>query len=82
MKKITSEEFDKLNLHGRGSSTPFYNQIMALKPGDEALIIEKKEWHVKYLPTSMVNRIAKKYNRKFKAGSLPDRSGWGIKRLE
>lgn len=81
MKKITEEEFDRLRLHGKGSTSPAYNKIMALKPG-EALIIEKKEWHVRYPVTTIVNRIARKHNMKFKAGSLPDRSGWGIKRVE
>lgn len=80
MKKITSEEFDNLKLHGKGSQSPLYNALLKLKPG-EALIIYKTEWHVKYPPTTTVNKVMRKYNYKFESGALPDRTGWAVKRV-
>lgn len=80
MKEITGEEFDKLFLHGHGSSSPFYNKLMNMKVGD-AYIIYKTEWRVKYFPGLICKRVSKNFGHKFKYGSLPDRSGWAIKRV-
>lgn len=80
IKKITSEEFDKLPLHGQGHSSPVYNSILSLKPG-EAIVIEKINWKRKDPPTTMVNKIERKYGMKFIRGALPDRSGWAVKRV-
>jgi hypothetical protein len=82
MQKITAEEFDNLNLAGRGSASPFFNALLKLKPG-EGLIILKKEWqHVKYPPTRIINRVEKKYKFVYERGSLPDRTGWAVKRVK
>ena len=81
MEKIKSEEFDKLALHGRGNSSTFYNAMLGLKPGGDGLVIRKSEWGRSYPPTKMANRIAKKYGFVFKLGTLPDRSGWAVKRV-
>jgi hypothetical protein len=81
MKKLPPDEFDKLPLHGQGGSTPFYNAIINLEV-NENLIIEKKEWKPKYTPLKMVSRIERKFGMKFIRGALPDRSGWGIKRVK
>ena len=80
IKKITSEEFDNLSLHGRGSTSPVYNAIISLKPG-EALVMEKSSWKAKYAPTLIVKRIEKKYPMRFRRGALPDRIGWAVKRI-
>jgi hypothetical protein len=81
MKKLSPEEFDKLPLHGQGRSSPFFNAILNLKV-NENIIIEKNEWKPKYSPLRLVNRIERKFGMKFVRGALPDRSGWGIKRVK
>jgi hypothetical protein len=81
MKKITSEEFDNLKISGAGSSSHFYNALLKLEIG-EGLIILKSEWHVKYPPTTIVNKMERKYGLKFERGALPDRSGWAVKRVK
>ncbi|MEP7168053.1 MAG: hypothetical protein ABI855_01655 [Bacteroidota bacterium] len=81
MQKITSEEFDNLKLHGRGSTSPLFNALLKLKPG-EGLIVYKKEWFVKYPPTRIVNKIERKYKYVFERGALPDRTGWAVKRVK
>ncbi len=81
IRKIEPEEFERLTLHGRGRSSPFYNAVLALKVG-EALVIEKKDWKAKYSPTIVVNRVAKKHGYKYLCGALPDRSGWAVKRVK
>jgi len=80
IEKISSEEFDRLALHGRGRSSPAYNAIVSLKPG-EAIAIKKSGWKPKYPPTRLVKKIEKKYGFHFKRGPLPDRSGWGVMRI-
>jgi len=82
MKTIPAEEFRSMALHGYGKSTPFYNKILSLKPGDDALFISREEWgNRKYPPTRLASRIAKKYGYKFKLGRTPDKSGWAIGRV-
>jgi len=81
MEKITAEEFDQLGLHGRGHSSSFYNWVFGLAV-NEAIIIRKTEWKLSYPPTTIVNRIEKKYGRQYQRGALPDRSGWAVKRVK
>jgi hypothetical protein len=81
MKEITSEEFDKLKLHGRGSSGPLYNRLLKMKVGD-GLIIYKSEWKPKYPPTAILNRLEKKFGLRFERGALADRTGWAVKRVK
>lgn len=81
MDKITKEDFNKLSLHGKGSSSTVYNSIFKLKV-DEALIIYKTEWYVKYHPSLIIKRIEKKYGFKYEFGSLADRSGWAVMRIK
>ena len=81
IKRISAEEFDRMPLHGQGRSSAAYNAILSLKVG-EAIIIEKKDWKPKYPPTHLVNKIERKFGMKFIRGALPDRSGWGIKRVK
>ena len=80
MKKITSEEYNQLKLHGLGSSGPYYNMFMKMEPGD-SIILYRSEWYKKYPPTTILNRIERKYNMKFDRGALPDRTGWAIRRV-
>ncbi len=80
MKKITAEEFDAMLLHGTGSTTVFRKIVMAMQPGD-AIVFYKKDWHVKYAPTRILNDLERKYNTKYERGSLVDRSGWAVKRV-
>jgi hypothetical protein len=81
MKKITTEEFDEILGHGKGSSSPLFNHLIEMKP-DDAFILYKTEWHAKYSPTATVNRVSKKYNMSFSWKALPDRSGWAVKRVK
>lgn len=81
MQKISKEEFDGLQLHGKGSASPLYRALLNLKVG-EAMIILKKEWFKKYPPTTIINRVERKYGWKFDRGALPDRTGWAVKRVK
>lgn len=81
MKKLSSDEFDALPLHGKGSSSPLYNKLLNLQVG-EALIILKTEWYVKYSPTTTMNRIERTRGYQFQRGALADRSGWAVKRVK
>jgi hypothetical protein len=81
MRKITEDEFESVNGHGQGSSGLLYNRLMALAPG-EGLEVLKKEWQVKYPPTTLCNRIMKKQKLVFKWKALPDRSGWLFLRVK
>ena len=76
----TAEEFRKMKLHGKGSSSPVYNAIMGLQI-DQALEIKKTEWKHSYPPTRLVNYIEKKYAMRFERGAHADRSGWMILRV-
>lgn len=79
--KITSEEFDKLMLHGRGKSSPFYDAVYSLKVG-EAFIMLNNDWHQKYSPSKIARKLEKKFGVLYKIGKLADKSGWAIKRLK
>ena len=81
MKKITSDQFDDLFGHGKGSSSPLFNHLIQMKP-DDAFILYKTEWYVKYPPTTIVNRVMRKYKMSFLCKGLPDRSGWAVKRVK
>ena len=81
MELRTAEEFRAIKLHGRGSSSPFYNAILNLRV-DQALEIKKTEWHPKYPPTRIVNYIEKRHGLKYERGALPDRSGWMVLRVK
>jgi len=52
-----------------------------MKPGD-AMIIHKSEWHVKYPPTKVMNKVERKYGFQLERGALADRSGWAVKRVK
>lgn len=81
MRKITAEEFESVNGHGKGSSGLFFNRLMSLAPG-EGLELLKTDWHVKYAPSAVSNRIMKKQKLVFKWKALPDRSGWLFLRVK
>ncbi len=81
MKKISTEEFDSLMLHGKGNTGSFRKLILAMQPGD-AIIYDKKDWHANYSPTRILNELERKHQVKFERGSLYDRSGWAIKRVK
>ncbi|HKR05816.1 MAG TPA: hypothetical protein VJY62_14370 [Bacteroidia bacterium] len=49
---------------------------------DETFILYKTEWHVKYPPATIVNRVSRKYKMIFLCKGLPDRSGWAVKRVK
>lgn len=80
MRKITEEEFNGMDGHGRGSSGLLYNRFLELKPG-EGFELLKKEWHKKYSPTTTANKVMKKYKITIKWKALPDRSGWWFLRV-
>lgn len=80
MKKISSDEFDDIFGHGKGSSSPLYNYLIQMKPND-AFKLFKTEWHVKYPPSTIVNRVSRKHKMVFYVKGLPDRTGWAVKRV-
>lgn len=82
-KKLSSEEFDQLPIKGWGRSSPTYNAILSLRPG-EALVILKSQWRRNKSPSSTCRAIEKKFESmklKYKCVALADDSGWAIKRL-
>jgi|CXWJ01.1.fsa_nt_gi hypothetical protein len=82
MRKIPPEDFDEMFGHGSGGSTsPLYNYLMNMKVG-EACELLKKDWHPKYAPTTVVNRVERRHNMKFDRKGIPDRSGWRFKRVK
>jgi hypothetical protein len=81
MKLLNSQEFDNLELKGRGRSSQIFNSLINLKIG-EGLLIEKKDWKRKAGPSSLVKYIEKQHNLKFKCGVLSNGQGWAIKRIE
>jgi hypothetical protein len=80
MRKITHEEFLKTPLKGRGGSSPVYNEILNLQPG-EYLGIEKAEWKKRQPPSRVSSYIGKRMSRKFKCFSTLDNKEWIIKRI-
>lgn len=81
MKKLSSEEFEKLSLRGRGRSSQVFNSIVNLKSG-EAVLIEQKDWKRKAGPSTLVRYIEKKHQMKFSCGALSEGNGWAIKRID
>ena len=82
-KKITSEEFDELKIKGWGRSSPFYNELIALKPG-EGLVVLKSQWRRSKPPSNVCRYIEKKFRErkmKYKCVALADNTGWAIKRV-
>lgn len=75
MRKIGKEEYEKMRLCGKGSSSPFFAAMYALKP-EEGLVILKSEWHVKYKPGRLGKRLREKHGYDIDIVPLPDRSGW------
>ncbi|HLG36468.1 MAG TPA: hypothetical protein VI757_16440 [Bacteroidia bacterium] len=82
MRKIPKEEFDGMAFHGRGRSSAVFNAILSLKVDGDGLVIEKSKWRPKYAPTQIVKRIERKYGFRYVGGALPDRSGWGFRRVK
>jgi hypothetical protein len=80
MKKLTKEQADAILPLGRGNSTRISGMLKQLEIG-EGLVIEKSDWKAKTPPLRIVNYLSKKTGRKFRKGTMPDRSGWFVQRL-
>ena len=82
MKKITQEEFEKMEFKVRRKSekTPFRKAIEELEVG-EFLKIEKDEWVRKSPISSVMQILNHTLKRKFSARTLADDSGWVVKRV-
>jgi len=89
MKKISDEEFSKLQFTGskqrktnKGKSSVFYSEILGLHVG-ENLFITKKEWKGYRTPTRICRYIMKKFPHvKYTFIKAPDKTGWAVKRVE
>ncbi len=81
MKPISNEDFDNLPTQGRGRASNVFTWILNLKPG-ENILIEKKDWQRKRKLTTIASYIGKRYQRKFKTKTMPDGSGWAVRRTE
>lgn len=75
MRKISKEEYEKMKLCGKGSSSPFFAAMYGLKP-NEGLEIKKSEWLVKYKPGRLAKRLREKHGYDIDVAPLADRSGW------
>lgn len=80
MKKITHDEFLKLNLKGRGRASAAYNEIYNLLPG-EYLQIEKSDWKKRQPPGRVSSYIGKRTGRKYISFQILNNEGWIIKRI-
>lgn len=81
--KITPEEFEQLKIKGWGRSSPFYNELIALKVND-GLVVKKTQWRRSKPPSNVCRYIEKKFKErkmKYKCVALADDSGWAIQRL-
>ncbi|HNR19072.1 MAG TPA: hypothetical protein PKN75_06470 [Bacteroidia bacterium] len=77
MYDIPPEDFHGMDGHGRGSSGPLYNKLLAMKV-NTSFVLPKKEWLKKYRPTTVCNRVNRKHKRLIRWQALPDRSGWAF----
>lgn len=80
MKKITQDEFLKTPLKGRGRSSPVYNEIYNLQPG-EYLRIEKSDWKKRQPPGRVSSYIGKRTGRKYISSQILNDEGWIIQRV-
>ena len=80
MKKLSQAECAQIQIAGRGRRSPVFRSIAALEVG-EGVLIEPADWNKKYPPTTIANRIARTYNKKFRAGTNLNGSGWLIQRI-
>lgn len=81
MKKLSTDEYELLQIKGKGRSSHVFNSLVNLKSG-EAILIEKKDWKRKAAPGTLVRYIEKKYNMKFFCGAIADGDGWAVKRID
>lgn len=83
MKKLTAEEFDNIPKKGWGRSSNAFQAIFTLKK-DDAVVIEKKDWHSRSkTPSTICRYIEKKFPQvKYIYAALADGSGWAVKRVK
>ncbi|MDP6909732.1 MAG: hypothetical protein QF371_09505 [Flavobacteriales bacterium] len=81
MRKLTPEEYQNMNLTGRGRQSEFSRAVMQLEVG-EILFLPKAEWKKKYHPGNSVYTISKRYHRKFEILRETNGKGWTVKRLK
>lgn len=82
MKKIKSEELEKLTVKGMGRSSEFYKAIIGLAKG-EALFISNEEYTLKHGVGRICKFICNRFPHvKFSHGKLADGTGWVVKRVE
>lgn len=79
---MTEEEFDSILGRGKGSTSPLYNRLLQLKPGEAFEILKKKDWHAKYPATTVINRVSRRYKITFAWKGLVDGTGWAVKRVK
>ena len=87
MKKITSEEFSKLEFKtARGASNAILMRLRTLEIG-EALVFSKEEWKPKSSPSALIAQAFRSERRlkgnagKFTTKQLNDNSGWAALRI-
>ena len=81
MKILKEEEFNSLALKGKGRSSLIFNSLVNLNIG-EAILIEKRDWHRKASPSTLVKYIEKTHELKFTCAPLLNGQGWAVKRIE
>ncbi|MEO6303144.1 MAG: hypothetical protein ABIP51_08215 [Bacteroidia bacterium] len=81
MKILKEEEFNNLALKGKGRSSLIFNSLVNLNVG-EAILIEKRDWHRKASPSTLVKYIEKTHSLKFTCAALLNGQGWAVKRIE
>ncbi len=80
IKQTKEEAAAYIPLHGR-HTTKLYGILAQLEIG-EAIIIEKgKDWVTKTSPFTVINRFARKHNRKFEKAYANNGSGWWVRRI-
>ncbi|HLG33969.1 MAG TPA: hypothetical protein VI757_03755 [Bacteroidia bacterium] len=81
IKKISKEEFEKLEFSARGTATMTFHHIHSLRAGEQ-LVIEASDWKRKYRPSKMCRYLEKKNpGIRYRVFTLAGKKGWAVQRI-
>jgi hypothetical protein len=80
MENMTQQEIEKITFIRKGRFSLLGNRILQLQVSEGIKVFPKDISNKKSMYRT-INNIAKKYNRQFETGILPDGTGWGVVRV-
>jgi hypothetical protein len=80
MENMTQQEIEKITFIRKGRFSLLGNRILQLQVSEGIKVFPKDISNKKSMYRT-INNIAKKYNRQFETGILPDGKGWGVVRV-